>query len=798
MPVPADLRRALRSLARRRGFAATVVLTLSLACSLPAVVLSALDRHFWRPLDLVDSERLFTLQILIEDGGFSPLSHPEYAQLRDTGAEAFSLATFGRFDFTLVAGGVPTRVNVALASGNFFTVLGARPAHGRLLSPPDDRPDSAPTSLVISHRAWTTRFGQDPGLVGRPVRLGGQPFTVVGVAVNPLPGPAHEPDFWAPLSALSRLFPGSAGSLLGPTAPWLHTVGRLHPSTSRDDAAVLAALARDRLPAEVAGARTDNWRFVARPVNHVRLGPGYHQEATRFLSILLLISTFFLLAACCNVALLLLARGAERSHDLAVRHALGASALDLARPFAIELLVLVGAGGLVAILMLRWTGPFVSALPQLAPLGATDVLDASVALWTLAVAGSVWVLVCGGVLLAFALRPPALAGAPTTTTGPGGRQRALVTAQVAVSCVLVVTAGLLARSAHGVASVPRGFAPEDVLVARIHSTGDSPGDGHAFYRRLLATLRSSALVKSAALAWHAPLSVTALTVSVEIPGTAMEVSGNAVSSDYFHTLAVPVLEGREFSDADAADAPRVAVVNRTLADRLWPGRSAVGRILAFPRSGGDRTVVGVVDDMRYGALTEPALPVAYLPLAQRFFSPAFIHLRSPTDTGMVLQQLRRVVAELDPGAPLSDVRSLSDRVDQALDRWREPALLAGLLALATLVLTMGGLYGVVGLSVRQRTRELAVRMALGAHETAVRRMVLAQGLRLVTAGAVIGLVAAFPVTSLLGSQLYGIAPYDVATLAAGLIALFAAAGLACDLPARRAARLDTAAALRTE
>ena len=798
MSVPAELRRAVRSLARRRAFAATVVLTLSLACSLPAVVLSSLDRHFWRPFDLVDADRLFTLQILVEDGSFSPLSHPEYAQLRDMGADAYSLATFGRFDFTLVAGGAPTRVNVALASGNFFAVLGARPAHGRLLAPPDDRPDSAPASLVVSHRAWTTRFGQDPGLVGRPVRLGGEPFTVVGVAVNPLPGPAHEPDFWAPLSALSRLVPESAGALFGPTAPWLHTVGRLHQSTSRDDAAVLAALARDRLPAEIAGIRSDNWRFVARPVNHVRLGPGYHQEATRFLTMLLLISGFFLLAACCNVALLLLARGAERSRDLAVRRALGASALDLTRPFAVELLVLVGAGGLVAILMLRWTGPFVSALPQMEPLGATDVLDAGVALWTLAAAGSTWVLVCLGVLVVLVLRPPALAGARPTTTGPGGRQRALVTAQVAVSCVLVVTAGLLARSAHGVASVPRGFASEDVLIARIHSTGNSPGAGQAFHRRLLDTLRSNPMVKSAALAWHAPLSVTALTVSVEIPGTAMEVSGNAVSSDYFHTLAVSVLEGREFTAADDADSPPVAVVNRTLAERLWPGGSAVGRVLAFPRSGGDRTVVGVIDDMRYGALTETALPVAYLPLAQRFFSPAFIHLRSPTDTGTALQQLRRVIAELDPGAPLSDVRSLSDRVDRALDRWREPALLAGLLALVTLVLTMGGLYGVVGLSVRQRTRELAVRMALGARETVVRRMVLAQGLRLVTTGAVIGLAATFPVTGLLRSQLYGIASYDVATLAAGLIAIFAAGGLACDLPARRAARLDTAAALRTE
>ncbi|MCY4120909.1 MAG: ABC transporter permease, partial [Acidobacteria bacterium] len=198
--MPSDLRRALRSLAGRRTFAATVVLTLALAFSIPAVVLSTVDRHFWRPLDLSDSERLFTLQLQFDDGRFSPLSHPEYLQLRAAGAEAFSLATFGPFDFTLVAGGAPTRVNVALVSGNFFTVLGAVPAHGRLLAPSDDNPDAAAAVAVLSHRAWTSQFGRDPELVGRTVRLGPQAFTVVGIAANPLPGPAHEPDFWVSVS----------------------------------------------------------------------------------------------------------------------------------------------------------------------------------------------------------------------------------------------------------------------------------------------------------------------------------------------------------------------------------------------------------------------------------------------------------------------------------------------------------------------------------------------------------------------------------------------------------------------
>ena len=800
MPVPAALRRALRTLARRRTFAVTAALTLALAFSIPAVVLSTLDRHFWWPLDLPRSDELFTLTIWGEEDYFSPLSHPEYLRLREVGAEAeaFSLAAFGSFDFTMVAGDAPTRVDVTLVSGDFFMLLGAAPTQGRLLAPSDDDPSGMPSVAVVSHRAWTTRFGQDPGLVGRTLRLGPQAFTVVGVAADPLPGPAHDPDFWVPLSAVHQLLPDSPG-MLGPIGVWLDTVGRLDASASRGDAEVLAALARDRLPAESAEVRTGDWRFVARSVNHLRLGPEYHREAARFLTVLAVITGIFLLAACSTMVLLVLTRGAEQAHELAVRRALGASRRDLVRPLAAELAVLFAVGGLVAFVALGWVGSVLSALPQLAPLGEAASPGAGAALWTLAVAGGTWAAVCLGLLLVKSIRPPALAGASgARVTGRGGRQRVLVAAQVAVSAVLVVAAGLLLRSAHGVASIPRGFVPEGIVVAQLHTAGYSDAEGHVFFRRLLDALRDGGPVTSAALAWHTPFSEFTLSVSVEIPGTSLLVLGNAVSADYFRTLGVAVLEGREFTAADHADSPLVAIVNRTLAERLWPGRPAVGQVLTFPRSGGDRTVIGVVDDVRYYALAEATRPLAYLPLTQRFFPQAFLHVRSPAGAGVALQHVRRVLADLDPRVPLSGAGTLRDRVDEALARWRAPALLAGLLALVTLALTMGGLYAVLTMAVAQRTRELAIRVAIGAREASLRWMVLAEGLRLVAAGALAGLVVAVPLTRLLESQLYGIAPHDAATLAAGLAGLLAAGGLACDLPARRAARLDTAAALRSE
>ena len=762
-------------------------------------MLSTVDRHFWWPLDLPASDRLFTMQLQLEDGTFSPQSHPEYTQVRELGDDAFSLACFGQFDFTMVAGGAPARVVVALVSGNFFTVLGPRPAHGRLLTPLDDGPSGAPV-VVVSHRAWTTHFGQDPGIVGRTVRLGSQVFTVVGVVANPLPGPAHDPDFWAPLSAVARLLPDSADALLAPAARWLSTVGRLHPPASRRDAAARTALARDRLPPDAAATRPDDWRFVALPVGYARLGPAYHRDATRFLTILVLITGVFLVAVSSNMVLA--AADARRRADARVGRAaragrVAAAARPSVRDRAARARRRRRAGGSpgAAVAWSPRVGTAATGAPG--PDGRLRrrrrALDAG----------------RGGRGLGHRLPGVAgpdghpAAGAPEGgRPGADGSRHAPAGAGGHAGRAVLRTAG---RRGTPVAQRRRrrgGFragSPRGTFSSHRLHTADATGtDGYAFYRRLLDELENRGVVSSAAVAWHAPLSAFTLSVSVEVPGVALDVLGNAVSRDYFRTLGVALIEGREFIATDHGDSLPVAIVNRTLAERLWPGRSAVGRILTFPRSGGDRTVVGVVDDMRYRTLTEPAQPLAYLPLAQRVFSPAFLYARSSADPAITLQHLRQLTAALDPGVPLSDIHALSDRVDDALNRWRAPAQLAGILALVTLALTMGGLYGVVTLSVSQRTRELALRVALGARETAVRRMVLAQGLRLVAAGALLGLAAAVPLLMLLASQLYGVAPHDVPTVAASVLALFGAGGLACDLPARRAARLDVAAALRTE
>ena len=260
------------------------------------------------------------------------------------------------------------------------------------------------------------------------------------------------------------------------------------------------------------------------------------------------------------------------------------------------------------------------------------------------------------------VRPPALPGTPGAprATGRGGRQRALVAAQVAVSAILVVAAGLLLRSAHGVASIPRGFVPRDVLDAQLHTAGYSEAEGHVLYRRLLDALRNGGLVTSAALAWHTPFSDFNLSVSVDIPGTSLEVSGNAVSADYFRTLGIAVHRRRPCGLAARGDGQPHA------GGASLARRPAVGRVLAFPRSGGDRTVIGVVDDVRYYALAERTRPLAYLPLAQRFFPQAFLHARSPADAGVTLQHVRGVLADLDPGAPLSSVSTLRCRVNEAL------------------------------------------------------------------------------------------------------------------------------------
>jgi predicted permease len=376
--------------------------------------------------------------------------------------------------------------------------------------------------------------------------------------------------------------------------------------------------------------------------------------------------------------------------------------------------------------------------------------------------------------------------------------------QVALSCVLLIAAGLLLQSARAVATIRPGFV-SNVLLAQLFTPSDqyTAREGVLLYRRLLASLMVQPNVSAVGLAWHAPLSKMNLNVSVVVPGSATpeptRTVGNIVSPGYFGTLGIPVLDGRPFQDRDDANAAPVAIVSRSFAEQWWPRQQVVGREIIISKIGERRRVIGVVDDMRYGALTEPIQPLVYLPLAQQFMPWVFVHVRTTIDNPeMALSTLRSAVADLDPRIGLGEARTLQDDVNRSLAEWRGPASLSSLLAIVIVLLTMNGLYAALASSVSQRTKEMAVRRALGAQDAQVRHLVIGEGFLLAAVGIVLGLAATTLAAPYLGGLLYGVTPGDLNTrvAVAGLVVLVS--WLSCRGPARRAAKADPMMLLRAE
>ena len=803
-----DLRYGSRTLARTPALTTTAVLTLMLAISVACVIVSAAVRAERSPV-VPEADRLLCFYPFdIEHGRFTLFSYPEFVQLRDLSHDTMSLAAVGvDLELTVLLPERAIRAAVAVVSGNYFAVLGSPPTLGRPLTPSDDIAGATPV-VMLAERAWEAFFERDPDIVGQMLRIGAFEYTVIGVASNPLTGPAYEPDVWVPLAQTVQLVPADGADVLKrPTASWLTFVGRMRPDIDLRQVESFLAVATPQLSSEDgASMRRDEWRIDALPVNRVSLGPETHETTTRLLFVLTLLTVGFLLAACSNTTLLMVTRGAERAHELAVRSALGATTANLVRLRAWEVLMLVALGSAMALVALPWIGRLV-AMPQLADLALTTTIDRYTVITLCLIAVSVAVVILAGTALGIEARLKwrglGLDHGPRVTRRTRLRQ-VLVIVQVALSCVLLVAAGLLVQSARAVASIPPGFVP-DVLVTQLFTPTDryTPEETNVFYERLRASLLDQTLVSSVGLAWHAPLSEMYLSVLVEVPGTAdpepTSMAGNIVSPGYFETLGVPVLNGRAFLRGDDLDAPPVVIVNRSFAERWWPTRPAVGREIVLPRSGGRRRVVGVVENVRYRTLTEPAQPLVYLPLAQRFQPWVFVHLRTASDDPMLaLSTVWSAVADLDPQIGVGAARTLEDDVNRSLAEWRGPASLSGVLGLVTLLLTMGGLYATLASLVSQRTKEMAIRRALGAQDSQVRRLIIGQGLLLAAVGLVLGLGATTVVMGYVESFLYGVAPRDVSTqvAVAGLIGLVA--WLSCRVPADRAAKADPMMALRAE
>lgn len=797
-----DLRVAWRFLRRSPVSTALAVVTLAVTVAICSVAVGLADETFWRPLSLEQGERLVTIYnarlaprsshtLQASEGGqFQVLAFRDYVELRDRLQNDVDLAAFCRIFQTLGDPDQPIRVQGELVSGNYFTVLGAKPFVGKLIAPDDDRMPSGHPLVVLGYDLWRRTFASDPGVIGKSIRLNRSDYTVAGVAPRNFRGPAYPSQFWIPLTMAARAF-GGQDVLANPAVPLFQTIG-LPRSAER------APHVTERVRGIETFASRDGWRLTALPASHLRFWPAYRAAVRRFVGIFVALGICVLTIACANLAGMLLGRNGERRRDLAVRQALGASRVQIFRRLGAESVILTVLGGGVGVLLAYAAAASIGRIAVPAPAHIALTPDVRLVVISLAIS-----LVASFVFTAiFAVKGMdrdirgALSSTAVTITSNNGLQRVLVIAQIAASCVCLTAAGLLQRSAAAVDRIDVGLDTSHSVMGMIGigDQGYTPADGAAFYQRLQDRLESAPQVDAVALEWTAVFGSIRGNGRVSLNrGEMIQVRYNAVSSGYFRALRIPLLAGREFERTDRDATEPVAVVNETLAARI--GADAIGSTLTLAPERTPRRIVGIAREVKYNGITEPPQPFVYAPLAQMYRPDAWIHLRTLAADAETL--LRATLRTLDPDVALSDVHTLKEQLDAATAMPRTAARVSGLMAAIAAFLAVIGVYGLLAAAVDQRRRELSIRAALGASPRDIVATVVMEGLWLTVAGLALGTVVGLTCTSVLSAFLYGVSPRDPAVFAAAPIALFGASVVAWFAPARRAAKTDLVAILKT-
>ena len=797
-----DLRYAIRALLRAPGFTLVAVITLALGIGANTAIFSVLYGVLVKPLPYPDPDRLVGLSAVYQGNrGEEDLTWREYLFLRDNGSVFDALGVETRVGFNVFSGGAADRANGLRVSSNFFHILGVSPMLGRAFTPDEDQV-GGPQVVVLSYGYWQRRFGGDRSIVGQGIDLDGAPYTVVGVmprSFQSLP-PA---DLWSTVAQVSRSVGG--GSNLSP-------IGRIRRDLTFAQAqagfsTTLAAL-RQTAPHDF----SRDVRYEIYPFRKLAVAALRAPVTALFGAVL-----FVLLIACANVAALVLGRSAERGRELAVRVAFGASRGRILRQLVTENVLLALLGGAVALALARWGLDVMLTFvpPDLARIGIT--LD-----WR-AIAFTFVVSLATGLL--FGLFPAYRAsgedpqdslreGAGRTTAG-AGRSRlrsALVVAELALSLVLLVGAGLLIRTVGNLLGTDPGFDPNRVLSAEIWLSGpgfDSTAKIADFYRRLTDRIGLIPGVTSAAVAEAgSPLERGGNDwVTVDGRQGGASVDYRTITPGYFRTLAIPVKQGREFGLGDGAGAGLVAVVNEAFAREILSAHDAIGRTLHLEGPGNPaRQIVGVVGDVK-SEIAGAVPPTVFIPSAQtpagltRLFGvwfPTHVMVRASGDPAALAGAVRAAIHDTDPRVPVGLVRTLDEVLSESVALHRFQMLLIAIFAGLALVLAAVGTYGVMSYLVAQRAHEIGVRVALGAERRDVLGLVMRRGLALAGGGALLGIAGAAALTRLLASQLYGVRPMDPLTFAAVTALLLLVALVACWLPARRAARVDPVVALRSE
>jgi len=818
-----DLRYALRTLFREPGFTAVVVITLALGIGGTTATYSAIDAILLRSAPVADPDRVVNVYMLYaaratanpaagdQVGG---ASYPDYADLRDSSV-LDGLAAFAGVELTVDMNGARERIEGQVVTGNFFDVLGVPAVIGRTFTPEDDRIGSPVRVAVLSYGTWQRRWGGDSSVVGRSISLNGNLYNVIGVAPQGFAGPelGEAPELWVPMAMQPEVRPPSAGALRQRFADmrmlhvrdvrWLDMVGRLPEGTSVADAAAALDVVGRRLQA----AYPESNRDISATAMPLGEGRGLRREARPLLRLLAAAVALVLLIACANVASLLLARAVTRRREVAVRIAIGAGRGQLVSQWLTESILLGLLGSAAALIVAYWGIPILYGfgIPEGVDLG----LNSRVLAFTLAI-GATAGLIFGLAPVVQLLRPDAVTalrdeGGTVATGVRATRARsAFVVVQVALSLVLLVGAGLFLRTLQHAYSVNLGYRVDRMLIANIEP-GDryTPVAGQALYADVLNRLNALPGVVAAGVARVTVLSGASRTLPVSVDGrppqpdrsNVIPVRANVVSERYLDAMGIPILMGRNFQTTDLPASQRVAIVSRSLANRLWPNADPIGKTLVSMSS---LVVVGVVPDTVYRSTTDrQPLPVYYLPLSQNYEAAVSLHVRTEGDPMALLPPVRRIVSDVDPRIVLVRPRRLEDEFSRSLIEERTMVKFVGSLSSIALLLAAVGLYGVMAYATRQRTTEIGVRLALGATPASILNMIILRGVRLVAIGAAFGLAGALVAVRFVQVLLFGVEPTDPVTWIAVSAVLMLVALVACVLPARRAMRIDPAAALRS-
>jgi putative ABC transport system permease protein len=796
-----DVRFAFRQIRQQPGFALTAVIVLALGIGGSTAVFSVLYQAVLKPLPYPDAQRLLFVHNVfpkrqVSITGVSGFDYAEIKRHTDVFANA---GIFYWDDLTLTGMGDARHIDVVDASPSLFAVLGVTPQLGRIFSEAEGQYGAAGTA-VLSDKLWRTAFGADPHVAGRIIHLNGAPCTVIGVMPRSFQFPSAETQLWVPVALRKGEYTIEGGRL----EKWLHMVARLSPGATpqRAQSALEAVGARLASSYPPFYPQKDGWRFTVR-----RIGDEQTESIRRWLYLAFAAVFAVLLIACINVSGLLLIRAAARSSEVAVRMALGASKFRIVRQMLAETSLLAFAGCILGLVLALWAVHLVNLygpLAQAAPVqGWTLLFALALALLSTLGAGLLPALLTAMQPIEQALK----GGATRTATGGGAWRSGIVAAQVALAFALIFTATQLSRSFLNLTRVPAGFNQLHVWTGALTLSGWSdPSDqswNTRFFEPLLEELASIPGVEAASGANSIPFNPSGVwTEALRLPAQPKtnpppEAQISLAFPGYFEAIGIPLLRGRTFTNRDRAGAPLVAVIDEELAHRYFPGADPIGKLIGSGGPGTPASIIGVVGSVHNGDLGGPREPEVYFPELQDRTEATYLVLRTRGDVDPTAA-VRKAIAKFNPGAALYDVRPMDQRVAGSLQLRRFVAFLLNGLAVTGMLLAVVGLYGSLAHLVEIRRREIGIRVALGARQLRIVRMILARGAIIVASGLAAGVAGAVVAGVAVRNQLFGVQLTDAEAWAGVLAAILAAAAISACLPAWRAARIDPSIALRDE